>query len=341
MVTSDNKHVIRICLAASGGGHVRQLLDLAETWSIHDYFFVTEDTALGRSLAKDHPVAFVAHYALGQARLGHPFRMLAGAIRNFFQSIAIIARRRPDIVITTGAGAVFWVVLLARLTGAKLVLIESFARFDYPSKFGRMTGPLAHHKIIQAPALKAYWPDAELFDPLRVIEGERPPKDPLIFATVGATLPFPRLVDAVTALKSSGGLPEHLVVQYGDAAPPAISDPDIEAVESLDVDAVHALLSRADLVLCHGGTGSLITALRSGCRVIAMPRRFDLGEHYDDHQEEITSAFAARGLLTCVRDERELGAAIEHARVQPPVMATTDHSALKAYLAKLIAALPR
>jgi hypothetical protein len=29
---------LRVCLAASGGGHIRQLLDLEKVWERHDYF---------------------------------------------------------------------------------------------------------------------------------------------------------------------------------------------------------------------------------------------------------------------------------------------------------------
>jgi len=119
----------RICLAASGGGHVRQILDLQPVWSEHDYFFVTEDTALGRTLGDDHPTHFVPHFAWGQARLGAPFLMLATAFKSFFRSADIVLRERPDVVISTGAGAVFPLLLWARLTGAQVIVIESFARF--------------------------------------------------------------------------------------------------------------------------------------------------------------------------------------------------------------------
>ena len=128
---------LRVCLAASGGGHVRQLLDLEKAWRPHTYFFLTEESPLTQSLALSHPVFFVDHFALGQARLGAPFKMLAAAWRNLRQSARIIWRERPDIIISTGAGAVFFAVLWARLLGAKFVLIETFARFDEPSAFAR------------------------------------------------------------------------------------------------------------------------------------------------------------------------------------------------------------
>src|SRR3546814_13248667 len=68
-------------------------------------------------------------------------------------------------------------------------------------------------------------------------------------------------------------------------------------VDTLPFAKVQKLLHDADIVVCHGGTGSLITALRAGCRVIAMPRLSERGEHYDNHQSEITEAFVARGLI--------------------------------------------
>jgi UDP-N-acetylglucosamine transferase subunit ALG13 len=315
---------------------VRQLLDLEPVWRDQDYFFVTEDTALGRSLAREHPVRFVSHYALGQARIGQTLNMVRGAFTNIVQSIRIAFSERPDIVISTGAGAVFFVALTARLLGARFILIDSFARFDKPSKFARIAKPFATHVVVQSPALKAIWPDAQLFDPLRMLDEARPPKQPLMFATVGATLPFPRLVDAVLALKDSGALPEDVVIQVGDDPKAYGSRAGVEIVGSLDFERVQAILRDAELVVCHGGTGSLITALRAGCRTVAMPRRFALKEHYDNHQEEITAAFADRGLIEVALEAGDLGTAIERLRARPARMATTDPSALMAWLRSVI-----
>jgi len=321
----------RICLAASGGGHLRQLLELAPVCSSFDYFFVTEDTAFGRGLkGRAH---FVPHFALGQGRLGHPFRMIAAATRNFIRSAGIILKERPHLVISTGAGSVFFTVLFARIAGARVVIIESFARFDGLSAFGRAAGRLAHHKIVQSPTLTAYWPDAEVFDPLRILDAAIPPKAPLLFATVGATLPFQRLVDAVTALKARGAIEEDVIIQrgVGAAAPPGVT-----SFEAAPLEDMLEIMRRARIVVCHGGTGSLITALREGCHVIAMPRSFAAGEHYDDHQSEITEAFAARGLLQVARSEDELLAALQALGKRAPVVATSDYSDLNDRLAVLI-----
>lgn len=331
---SEPVQPLRLCLAASGGGHVRQLLDLESVWSKHDSFFVTEDTALGQSLAGKHRTYFVAHYAAGQAKLGAPFRMVWGALRNFVQSARAILGERPDVVISTGAGAVFFAVLWARLLGAKIVIIDSFARFDRPSLFARMAAPFAHRKVVQSTALARFWPDAKVFDPLKMLDKPRPAKQPLLFATVGATLPFDRLVNSVANLKARGIISERVVAQVGEDG---VMPPEVEAFETLPFEEMQRLLREAEFVVCHGGTGSLITALREGCRVVAMPRLFELGEHYDDHQLEITTAFAQRGLIGVARSEEELAEALVEAGGREPVMATTDPSELKAYLEGLLA----
>lgn len=329
---------LNICLAASGGGHVRQLLDLEPVWSQHDYFFVTEETALGASLADNHRTYFVPHVAVGQARLGSPLRMISGAVQSIFASARIIWKERPNVLISTGAGAVFFALVWARLLGAKVIAIESFARFDRPSIFSRVARPWAHELIIQSKALASYYPKARVFDPLRIIDGPRPPKKPLLFATVGATLAFNRLVESVAELKASGAIEEDVIIQtgIGGYAPQA---PGIEVVETLPFDRVQEILRDADIVVCHGGTGSLITALRQGCRVVAMPRLVEKGEHYDNHQAEITEAFAARGLIEVAHSTADLTAALATVRVKTPKLATTDPQALTLHLAERLSRL--
>ena len=111
--------------------------------------------------------------------------------RNFFASARIILRERPDVVISTGAGAVYFAVLLSRLTGARVIVVESFARFDRPSGFARAAGPLAHHKVVQSQALAAFWPDAAVFDPLRLLDGPPPTKAAFLFSPASGPGPCP------------------------------------------------------------------------------------------------------------------------------------------------------
>lgn len=322
-----------ICLAASGGGHIRQIMDLAPVWRELPHYIVTEDTALGRSIARHEEVHFVPHFALGQARLGKTWVMLTNAWRSIGVSWRIVARRRPDVFITTGAGSQLFVMLFARLLGAKVVLIDSFARFRRPSSFARLAGRIAHVRIAQAAQSAGNWPGALLFDPFRSVAGEAPEKAPLLFATVGATLPFDRLVRLVEQARADGLIEEAVVLQDGRGGRSA---PGVRSVADLPFEEVQALLARASIVVCHGGTGSIVTALRAWCHVIAIPREFARGEHYDDHQTEIVDAFSDRGLVLPARDEASFAAALATARSRPRVSATTDPAGLIAYLRTIV-----
>jgi UDP-N-acetylglucosamine transferase subunit ALG13 len=91
------------------------------------------------------------------------------------------------------------------------------------------------------------------------------------------------------------------------------------------------------VVICHGGTGSIITALREGCHVIAVPRLSELEEHYDDHQSEITDAFERRGLILVARNLEELRQALARVQDRPRVLATTDPVELIEHMDGLLA----
>lgn len=325
---------LRICLAASGGGHVRQLLDLRRVWSAHDYFFITEDTALGQSLGEEHRTYFLPHFAWGQAKHGAPLKMLARAFGSFLKSLRVMWRERPDVVISTGAGAVIFPVLFGRLMGAHVVVIESFARFDHPSLFGRIASPAAHDMVVQSPKLADRYPHARVFDPLQRLASQPPAKRELVFVTVGATLPFDRMVASVAELKAAGVISEDLIVQTGVGGR---TPHGMEVHETLPFDRIQQILRDARVVVCHGGTGSLITALQQGCHVIAVPRLARLGEHYDDHQSEITSAFAARGLIQVANSVDEMREALAATRHRQAVLATTNPEDLIQFLERRLA----
>ena len=310
---------------------MRQILDLEHFWSQHDSFFVTEDTALGRSIAKTQETYFLPHVALGQLKAGQPLRMMVGARVSIAESLKIIRKSRPDVILTTGAGSMAFIVAWGRMFGAKIILIDSFARFERPSKFAKLMGPLAHLKIAQASQEAQNWRNALTFDPFRIVDSERPQKEPLLFATVGATLAFPRLVDMIVAADGSGGLPAEVIMQVGKDGM-AGRQTSREWSETYTFDEMQTIMNRADYVVCHGGTGSLITALQSGCRVIAVPRRRERGEHYDDHQSEITETFRKRGLIEVADDEVQFLAALDRLKQKIPVRATTDYSELASYL---------
>lgn len=66
-------------------------------------------------------------------------------------------------------------------------------------------------------------------------------------------------------------------------------------------------MDQADLVITHGGTGSIITALENDKKVIAVPRLSKFNEHVDDHQKQIIDEFVMKNYLLGCYSIDELG----------------------------------
>ena len=316
---------LRLCLAASGGGHLHELLDLRAFWEEHDRYFVTEPTPIAATLAKSERVHAVPAIAYGHLRV-RPFRSVVGTTwRNIRDSWRAVAKERPDLVLSTGAGSVFFTVLFAKLRGAKYIHLEAFCRFETPTIFGRLVHRFADAAFVQSKQLAGVWPGVEVFDPFVLLPPSTTPKENLGVLTVGTVLPFDRLVNGVAAIHREDGRPASIVAQVGagGARPEGM-----DVRENIDFEEMTGLLERANVVFCHAGNGSLMAALQAGCRIVVMPRRADRGEHWDDHQLEILRAFEARGVIEVAADARDLPAALQRALAKPPQRARNDHSAL-------------
>jgi len=118
---------MKICLIASAGGHLTQLLQLEDLWRNYEYFIVTEKKDITKGLGKGRKVYFVEE----------PNRRSIGFLKNLYQSSKIFKKEDPDIIVSTGAGTAFAMLLIAKLHGKKVVFIESLSRVENPSITGR------------------------------------------------------------------------------------------------------------------------------------------------------------------------------------------------------------
>lgn len=122
----------------------------------------------------------------------------------------------------------------------------------------------------------------------------------MIFATVGtSTFAFDRLLRGVDEL----GLADELVVQFGACTyVPRAS----VARDFMSYSEVMENMRRARAVVCHGGVGSILTALNVGRIPIVVPRRRRFDEAVDDHQVDLVARLAGVGLVTFVDDAGQL-----------------------------------
>jgi len=278
--------------AASAGGHLDllraiapQVLDGAEP------VWVTSRTPRGEALRGDATqVELLPEYER------NPLRALA----NLIAAAGLVARRRPGTVVTSGAGVVAPLCLLARLAGARLLYVETMARVDSPSMTARILSRVAARVLVQWPELAHSLPRAVVCRPtlLETVPDGEPPPGAGTFVAVGThAQPFSRLLGIVSRGLEEGLLPQPVRAQLGPARWSAAG---AQASAHMPREELEAAIRSAAVVICHGGAGIIAAALAAGRRPIVIPRRAELGEHVDDHQHQLTRKLAEWGLVVPV-----------------------------------------
>lgn len=151
MVLSKNKKM-KICLTASAGGHLTELLRLTDSWQQHDAFCVTTSDIVRETLQKYGKV-----YIVGECNREHPFRFISVFIR----CINVILRERPNVVISTGAAVGCIVCFLSKLLGAKVIWLDSITNVERISLSGRMVRYIADLFLVQWPDLSKQYSKVE------------------------------------------------------------------------------------------------------------------------------------------------------------------------------------
>lgn len=145
----------KVCMVASCGGHIMELMQLLPVVEGKDYYFVTERNVASEGMMQKH-----RHYYLKQQqRRGMSFAFTFAS--NILLSLLYFLKERPSTVITTGAGASYPTCRIAKLFCRKVIYVESFAKLNNESVTGRMVYPFADEFFVQWPEMKEVYPKAE------------------------------------------------------------------------------------------------------------------------------------------------------------------------------------
>lgn len=139
----------KVCLVSSSGGHYEQLKQLKVLEKKYDVFWITEET----------DYISEADYYLIQTGLKDNMHFLK-MVQNFWRSLRIWHKEKPDIVITTGTMVALPIALIAKVFRKKLIYIETFARVYDGTKTGKLMYKIADLFIIQWETLKEVYPEA-------------------------------------------------------------------------------------------------------------------------------------------------------------------------------------
>ena len=142
-----------IALVGSSGGHLSHLLALRDWWSRYDRFWVTFE--------KPDAVSHLAEERVYWCR--YPTnRHLPNLMRNSIQAVQVLARERPDLIVSSGAGAALPYYGFARAFGAKTAFIEVVDRIDSATLTGRLVYRLTDLFVVQWESQRRFYPKALL-----------------------------------------------------------------------------------------------------------------------------------------------------------------------------------
>lgn len=131
----------------------------------------------------------------------------------------------------------------------------------------------------------------------------------MIFVTLGSQkFQFNRLLKELDELIENKKINNEIFAQigYSDYTPK-----NYKYKKFVDRDEFKNIMSECDIVITHGGTGAIITAVKQKKKVIGIPRLAQYGEHVDDHQIQLVKEFEKAGIIKAVYNLNKLEEALK------------------------------
>lgn len=119
---------------------------------------------------------------------------------------------------------------------------------------------------------------------------------------------FHRLLEEVQKCIDNKIINDDVVVQAGTTK---FESDDMKLFGLISSKELNKYVEDADFVICHGGVGSIVTALKHNKKVIAVARHKKYNEHVNDHQVQIVEAFTMQGFIKGVTEVEDLEKAIK------------------------------
>ncbi len=289
------RHPAQTAFVATIGGHITELVALADRLPDGDGVWITADTPQTRDLLAGRTVEYVPF--IGERDLG-------GVLRAVPQAVRLLRRHRVERVVSTGSAIALAYLPTAAALGLTTHYIESSTRVTSRSVTGRL--------LARTPGVRCWWqydPAPAGFTPLPGVYANyrsEPVVDP---ALVGAGTPgrAPRLDRVVVTVGTTDRCFRRLIARLVEILPAEaevlwqtghsrVDDLGIDARRLVPEDELVAAVAEADVVVSHAGAGSLALALAAGTCPVFVPRRAAAGEQIDDHQVELAEWAADRGL---------------------------------------------
>lgn len=145
----------------------------------------------------------------------------------------------------------------------------------------------------------------------------------MIFVILGTQdKQFKRLLNAIEQEIDNGNINEEVIVQAGNTV---YNSDKMQIFDLLPKDKFDQYIQDADILITHGGVGSILTGIKYKKVIIAAPRLSKYKEHLNDHQLQIVEKFSSDGYILAYNDGDDLGKIIEKARKFVPREYTSNN----------------
>ncbi len=131
----------------------------------------------------------------------------------------------------------------------------------------------------------------------------------MIFVTIGSAvegIEFTRLIKEMDEI--AGRIDEEVIMQIGTVP---FEPKKAKYFRYTSYQENLSYFQKASLVVGHGGTGTILNALRFQVPIVVVPRKHEYGEHVDDHQVELSQRLIGNELIKVVYDIGNLGPAVK------------------------------
>ncbi len=130
----------------------------------------------------------------------------------------------------------------------------------------------------------------------------------MIFVMLGTqNNSFHRLLEKIDELIKKQVINEKVIVQAGYTK---YESNNMKIFDLIPQNEFEKIQDEADLIITHGGVGSIMGSIKKGKKVIAVPRLHQYGEHVNDHQKQIVESFAKKNYIIGIDDVNELEEAV-------------------------------
>jgi len=134
----------------------------------------------------------------------------------------------------------------------------------------------------------------------------------MILVTLGTQdKSFKRLLEAIQKQIDKGNIKDEVIVQAGCTK---FDSKDMQIFDLIPFDKFDELIKKCDILITHGGVGSIISGLKNGKKVIAAARLKEYREHTNDHQLQIINNFSSNGYILKLDDFDKLDLVLENCK---------------------------